>query len=312
MAKHDEYTFPDEEGLEVEAVAPDAEIDIEVVDDTPAEDKNQKPIRPEIIPELEAADTSEDYTGKVQQKFKQYKKVWHDERRAKEQAIREQIEAVDVASKVLEENKRLRSLLESGEQELISTYQSSAEMEVEKAKRAYKDAYDNGQADDIVEAQQELIRANQKLDKAQNFRPTMQNLPSEVPPARQQPAAPQQDPKVAEWVAENPWFTDPTKKSMSRFAIGVHEDLLETYGQKYIGTDDYFDKINKEVAKRFPEEFESEEVTPKPSKPSTVVASAKRSTAPRRIVLTATQVALAKKFGLTPEQYAREITKLEA
>ena len=309
----EEYTFPDETP-EVEAT--DEGYEIEIEDDTPPADKGKTPLPKAIVEELEEADDSDEYTGKVQTKFKQYKKAWHDERRAKEEAFREQEEALNIAQRTLDENKRLKALLESGEKELISTYQSSAEMEVEQAKRNYKEAYDFGNTDAIIEAQAELMKATNKLDKAKNFRPTVQNVDDNVQVLpKKQPQAAQMDPKVAEWVAENPWYVDPTKKSMSRFAVGIHEDLLETYGEKFVGTDEYFKRINQEVSRRFPEEFETSNDEPKTqrtSKLNTVVASAKRSTSAKKITLTTTQVALAKKFGLTPEQYARELTKLEA
>jgi hypothetical protein len=309
----EEYTFPDETP-EVESA--DEGYEIEIEDDTPVADKGKTPLPKVVVDELEEADDSDEYTGKVQTKFKQYKKAWHDERRAKEEAVREQEEALNIAQRVLDENKRLKNLLESGEKELISTYQTSAEMEVEKAKRNYKEAYDYGNTDAIIEAQAELMKATNKLDKANNFRPTVQNVDDNVQVLpKKQPQAAQLDPKVAEWVAENPWYVDPTKKSMSRFAVGIHEDLLETYGEKFVGTDEYFKHINREVSRRFPEEFETsndEQKTQRTSKLSTVVASAKRSTSSKKITLTTTQVALAKKFGLTPEQYARELTKLEA
>jgi hypothetical protein len=309
----EEYTFPDE-APEVES--PDEGYEIEIEDDTPPADKGKTPLPKAIVEELEEADDSDEYTGKVQTKFKQYKKAWHDERRAKEEAFREQEEALNIAQRTLDENKRLKALLESGEKELISTYQSSAEMEVEQAKRNYKEAYDFGNTDAIIEAQAELMKATNKLDKAKNFRPTVQNVDDNVQVLpKKQPQAAQMDPKVAEWVAENPWYVDPTKKSMSRFAVGIHEDLLETYGEKFVGTDEYFKRINQEVSRRFPEEFETSNDEPKTqrtSKLNTVVASAKRSTSAKKITLTTTQVALAKKFGLTPEQYARELTKLEA
>jgi len=309
---NEEYTFPDE----TPEIETDEGFEIEIEDDTPVADRGKTPLPKEIVEELEEADGSDEYTGKVQTKFKQYKKALHDERRAKEEAFREQEEALNIAQRVIDENKRLKNLLESGEKELISTYQTSAEMEVEKAKRNYKEAYDYGKTDEIIEAQAELMRATNKLDKANNFRPTVQNVDDNVQllPKKQSQAA-QLDPKVAEWVAENPWYVDPTKKSMSRFAVGIHEDLLETYGDKFVGTDEYFKHINREVSRRFPEEFETNNEEPKTqrtSKLSTVVASAKRSTSSKKITLTTTQVALAKKFGITPEQYARELTKLEA
>jgi len=308
-----EYKFPDEEqAVDFE------DFEIEITDDTPDEDKGKKPLPKEVVDELETADDSEDYSGNVKNKFKQYKKAWHDERRAKEEAYREQEEALTIAQKILDENKRLKSLLESGEQELITTYKSQAELEVEKAKRSYKEAYDYGNTDAIVEAHEELIKATQKLDKVQNFRPTIQNVDEDVQvlPQKQQRVA-RLDPKVAEWVAENPWFNDPEKQLMNTYAVSFHNKLAEKYGEKFVGTDEYFNQINKEIAKRFPEEFEdstptNDEPETQRTKLSTVVAPAKRSTAPKKVTLTKTQVALAKKFGLTPEQYARELSKLEA
>lgn len=309
-----EFKFPDESDNDFE----NDEFEIEIEDNTPEQDRGKTPLPKEVVEELETADEAEDYSGKVQTKFKQYKKAWHDERRAKEEAYREQEEALTVAQKILDENKRLKALLESGEKELITTYQTQAELEVEKAKRNYKEAYDYGSTDAIVEAQAELMKATQKLDKAQNFRPTIQNIEDDAQVLPQkQPRAAQLDSKVAEWVAENPWFTDPEKELMAKYATNFHYKLAEKYGEKFVGTDEYFNQINKEIAKRFPEEFEdsthsNEEETPRTSKLSTVVASAKRSTAPKKVTLNKTQVALAKKLGLTTEQYARELTKLEA
>ena len=319
MAKYeaDDYEFPDEVGGDVELDIDEIDgIEIEIEDDTPVADRNARPPLPkDIVDELETADESDDYSGKVQTKFKQYKKAWHDERRLKEEAYREQEEALSVAQKILDENQQLKSLLQSGEKELISTYQSSAELEVEKAKRNYKEAYDYGNTDAIIEAQEELMKATNKFDKAQNFRPTAQNADTGAQLLQKQQRAVQQDPKAAEWVAENPWYVDPTKKVMSRFAVGIHEDLLDTYGDRFIGSDEYYKRIDQEVQRRFPEEFSYQNDEPKAqrtSKLSTVVASAKRSTAPKKVSLSKTQVALAKKFGLTNEQYARELTKLEA
>ena len=308
----EEYVFPDEMP-EIE-VDDDEEFDIEIEDDVPVEDRNKTPLDKEVVEELEEADEDKNYSHNVKTKFKQYKKAWHDERRDKEAAYREQEEALTMAQKLLDENKRLKNLLHSGEKELISTYQTTAEMELYQAKRGYKEAYDYGDTDKIIAANEELIKATQKLDKAKNFRPTIENpdLEEQQPIKQRKPPV---DKKVADWVAENPWYTDPTKKAMSRYAIGIHEDLANSFGEQFVGTDEYYKRINQEIRHRFPEEFETtndEPKTQRTSKLSTVVASAKRSTSSKKITLTTTQVALAKKFGITPEQYARELTKLEA
>jgi len=320
-----EFKFPDEiedsnpadnDKLEI-TIEGDDDIKVEVVDDTPDEDRFVEPLSNDIKDELEKVDESKDYSHNVKTKFKQYKKAWHDERREKEAALREQEEALSVAQRILDENKRLKDMLQSGEKELISNYQASAELEVDKAERNYKEAYDSGDSDKLLEAQKELMRAEMKLDKAKNFRPTVQNVENDVQTTPKQVAQqPQMDPKVSAWVTQNPWYTDPTKKSLANFARGVHEELADRYGKAFIGTDEYFTSITKEVRRRFPEEFKSEqqndEAKPQRTKPSTVVAPARRSTAPKQVVLTKSQVALAKKFGLTNEQYAREFTKLEA
>ena len=318
------FKFPDEvdnkgksqeEELDIQ-IEGDEPVEVKIVDDTPPEDQHVEPLPEKIKEELETADEAEDYSQNVKQKFKQYKKAWHDERRAKEAAYREQQEALAMAQRVLDENKRLKNVMQEGEKELLSTYKISAESEVDLAKRNYKEAYDSGDSDQLLEAQQELIRAQLKLDKVKNFKPTVQTNENSVQTTHTPPVAQQQmDPKVASWVSRNSWFTDPKKKSMSSYARGVHEELAEKYGGAYIGTDEYFNSIDKEVRRRFPEEFGlnvqiEEETKPTRTKSSTVVASAKRTTAPKQVTLTKTQQALAKKLGLTNEQYAREQIKL--
>ncbi len=318
--KDEEFKFPDEVEDEQTTIDLDAsgdDVTIEIEDDTPPEDRNVEPLPDDMKQELEAADEDDDYSQRVKKKFTQYKKAWHDERRAKEAAFREQQEALTMAQKILDENKRLKEVLQNGEKELISTYQSSAEMELAQATRNYKEAYDSGESDKLAEAQQEMMRAQIKLDKAKNFKPTVQFAENDVQIQVKQPQVAQQmDSKVAEWVSRNPWYVDPEKKVMSKYAVFVHEDLEERFGKGFVGTDEYFKRIDQEVQRRFPEEFASTQVNvedkPVRTKPSTVVAPAKRSTGPKKIVLTKTQVALAKKFGLTPEQYAKEQLKLEA
>ena len=318
--KGEEYKFPDEadseEKLEVTIEEDEDDIKVEIVDDTPKEDRHIEPLPETIKEDLEKADESAEYSKNVKQKFTQYKKAWHDERRAKEAALREQQEALAAAQRVLDENRKLKNLLQTGEKELISTYQSSAQMELDKAERAYKEAYDSGDSDKLLAAQREMMRAEMKLDKAKNFRPTVQVDENDVQTTPQPQANQQMDPKVANWVSRNPWFVSPDKFAMRRYAEAVHEELATKYGKAFIGTDEYFSSIDKEVQRRFPEEFAASKnddgVKPQRTKPSTVVAPAKRSTAPKQVVLSKTQVALAKKLGLTNEQYAREISKLEA
>jgi hypothetical protein len=316
--KGEEFKFPDEieteDKIEI-TIEGDDDIEVEVVDDTPKEDRHIDPLPDAIKDDLEKADESVEYSKNVKQKFTQYKKAWHDERRAKESALREQQEALAAAQRILDENRRLKTMLQSGEKELISTYQSSAQMELDKAEQSYKEAYDSGDSDRVLAAQREMMRAEMKLDKAKNFRPTVQSHENEVQTTPQPQSNQQMDPKLSNWVSKNPWFVSRDKLAMRKYAEGVHEELEARYGRAYTGTDEYYTSIDKEVQRRFPEEFatsKNEETKSQRTKPSTVVAPAKRSTAPKQVQLSKTQVSLAKKLGLTLEQYALEFTKLEA
>ena len=312
--EQNEFKFPDE----IDSKDTEDALEIEIEDDTPPEDKGKKPMPKEVVDELEV-DELEEYSDKAKERLKQLKKVWHDERREKEAARREQQEAINAANQILEENRRLKATLKTGEQEYISTMQYAAERDLESAKEKYKQALDTQDSDQMVAAQHELTQATLRADRAKNFRPTLQDVENEVqlPKTQAQPQTAAPDPKYANWVTRNEsWFQkDP---EMTNAAFGLHEKLAQQYGSQYIGTDDYYKRIDATIRKRFPEAFQNapdEDDDFAESKPqrktSTVVASAKRSTAPRQIKLTATQAALAKKFKLTPEQYAREVLKLE-
>jgi hypothetical protein len=312
----DEFEFPDEIEAKIEIEVED-DVEIEVVDDTPDDDRNVAPLTSDVVEELETADESADYSKNVKTKFKQYKKAWHDERREKEAVLREQNETLNMAQKILDENKRLKGMLESGEKELITTYQTSADLELQKAKRNYKEAYDSGDSDRMMEAQDEMLAASIKVDKVKNFKPTLHSDENSVQIRNTEQQAPKMDQKTADWVSENSWFVDPEKDYMATYAKRVHNQIAQKYGQSYIGTDAYYKAINKEVQRKFPDEFDDTERNDEPKtqrtqKLSSVVAPVKRSTASKKVVLTNTQVALAKKFGLSPEQYARELTKLES
>ena len=307
----DEFKVPDEiENEAKEGGSVEDKFEIEIEDDTPPEDRNKEPMPKEVVEELEQ-DELEEYSDKVKLRLKQMKKVWHDERRAKEAAYREQQEAIDYARRVTEENKRLKDQYTAGEQEYMTTLKGAAEMEVEMAKKAFKDAYDSGDSDRVVDAQQALSMATLKLGQANSFKPTpLQREENAVQQQQvQQQAAPRPDQRAMAWQERNTWFGQ--DEEMTAAALGLHEKLKRN--GVVVGSDDYYATLDKTIRRRFPEQFEAETKVETPrTKPSTVVAPATRSTSPNKVKLKASQVQLAKKLGLTPEQYAREALKLEA
>lgn len=309
----EEFKFPDEK----ESV--EDQIEIEIEDDTPPEDRGHKPMPKDIVDELEEDDL-EAFTGKAKEKLFQLKKVWNDERREKDVARKEAEEASRIAQQLLSENQKLKTKLSAGEQTLHSKYKENIAHELEKAKAEYKNAYDSGDSDRLVEAQEKLTKIQLDSQQIEQYKPeypedTLQNSENDVQ-IQQQPQ--RLDSKTQAWLDKNSWYG--VDEDMSYLAMGIHR-RLEREGVP-TGSDHYFNMIDKEIRQRFPEKFgiaeetkDSSEPEFKPSaksKPSTVVAPATRSTSPKKVRLTPTQVQLAKKFNLTPEQYARELTKLES
>jgi hypothetical protein len=315
----EEFKFPDE--IENQAQTPEDQIEVELVDDTPEEDrKNATPMPKEIVDEIDQDDL-EAYTGEAKARLMQMKKVYNDERRRADAAEAEQKEAIRIAQAVLAENKALKGKLTVGEQNLVSNVKQNISYELEKAKQEYKDAYDSGDSDRLVEAQEKLTEVKMKAQDLDRYRPeyseeALQSKESEVQIQNQ----PQRlDSKTQSWLDKNQWYGK--DDDMSYLAHGVHR-RLEREGVP-IGSDHYWKTIDEEVRRRFPEKFEeTEEIKPsseseakpsaKNSKPATVVAPATRSTSPKRVTLNMRQQAIAKKLNLTNEQYARELTKLES
>lgn len=318
----EEFVFPDEREVtpvnkeadtQVNIEVNDDDVEIDVVDDTPPEDRDRQPLPKEVVEQLEKDDLT-DYSERVKERMSQLRKVYHDERREKEAAAREREEAVRYAQAILEENKRLKNTLSSGEETYIQVAYQAAERELDLAKRAYREAYDSGDTDKIIEAQQMMNNAQFKIGQIQNYTPqykkALQEQETPVYMQPEQPRAFRPEPKALDWQDKNPWFgSDP---EMTSLALGLHEKLVRNGVDTQ--SDEYYRRIDDTMRKRFPEYFgEStlDEQKPAQRKPSNVVAPASRSTAPKKVHLTRSQLAFAKKLGITPEQYARETLKLE-
>jgi len=291
---------------------PAPEFEIEEEDDTPPVDRGKDPLPDEIVEQLEN-DTLDDYSGRVKQRMAQLKKVYHDERRAKESADREREEAIRYAKSIAAENQRLKSTLSSGEEDYLKTIAEAHEKDLALAKRDYREAYDAGNTDNIIEAQTRMTDAQYRLSASKERKPqynAVQTPENSVDFKETRPQPPIVDSKAKAWQDANPWFGKDDE--MTSLALGVHEKLVRNGVSP--NSDVYYRSIDDTMQKRFPENFGEnslEEVKPAQRKPSNVVAPATRSTAPKKVRLTKTQIALAKKFKLTPEQYARELIKSE-
>ena len=309
MDDNDDFSFEIEDDV-VEVEKPDIEIE----DDTPEADRGREPMPQELVEELEA-DELEDYSDKVKTRLKQMKKVWHDERREKEREMREKTEALSVAQRVLEENRRLKSTLAQGEQSLMGSYKQTADFELSEARREYRDAYEAGDTDRVIDAQEKLNKASYKIQQLENYIPTLQDEENDIYQPQQQVQIPQPDQKTMAWQERNTWWgTDP---EMTASALGLHQRLMNERGSQFAGTDEYWGVIDKTMRRRFSDYFGDEtdngdtKPTARDQKASSVVAPASRTRSPKKIVLNRSQVSIAKKLGLTNEQYARELVKME-
>ena len=302
---------------EAEPVQGELDFDIEVEDDTPKADRNRDPLPEDIKEELEA-DTLDEYSDRVKNRMAQLKKAWHDERRAKEASERQRQEAERVAALSVQENQKLKETLSTGEEDYIKTLQDKYTADLAFAQREYKEAYDAGDSEKLVAAQTKMNEAQYKLGQAQDRKPqfTKETLQTETNAVSSEqetvrPKVPQPDAKALAWQEKNKWFGQ--DEEMTSLALGLHEKLVRNGVDP--SSDQYYRSIDSTMQKRFPENFGGtdslEEAKPAQRKPSTVVAPATRSTGPKKIRLTKTQLALAKKFKLTPEQYARELIKTE-
>jgi hypothetical protein len=301
-----------------QAKVEEPEFEIEEEDDTPPQDRNRDPLPDEVKDELEN-DNLEEYSARVKERMAQLKKAWHDERRAKEAEAREREEAIKYAQRIIEENNKLKTTLSTGEEDYLKTLKEKYETDLLIAQRDYREAHANGDTDKLIEAQTKMNEAQYKLGQAQGMKPQYskealqegQNSVSSEQAKLLQPRANKPDQRALNWQQNNQWFGK--DQEMTSLALGLHEKLVSSGVDPT--SDQYYRRIDETMHKRFPEYFgddtESIEEEKPQRKPSTVVAPATRSTSPKKIRLTKTQLALAKKFKLTPEQYARELIKTE-
>ena len=298
----------EDDSIEVE-LEDNSELEVDIVDDTPDEDKG-KPRRADeaeaIIPE---DDEIAQYSGSVQKRIKQLKFEYHEERRRKEEASRLQDEAVDYARKITEENQKLRKTLEEGEGVLVEQAKSRVEAELERAKSAYKEAYETGDPDKLIDAQEKLSSLQNEKFRVESYKPkpqVKQEMPVEL---EKKPKVPEPDEKTKAWASQNEWFG--SDSGMTGYAFGVHETLVKQGINPQTQADEYYRRIDESMRERFPDKFDEQQVEAAPVRQAgSVVAPAGRSAKkPRRVQLTSTQVALAKRLGLSAEQYAAQLLK---
>jgi hypothetical protein len=311
----EQYKFPDElddDKKQTVDISTDDDVEIEIVDDTPVQDRGRRPLDRTV--EDPTDEEIESYTRGAQDRIKELTHARHDERRAKEALLREKQELERLAQHYVDENKKLKQYVNNGTEQYGAMAKTAAEAEMEKARREYKAAQESFDTDAILAAQEALFDAKAKLQQAQNFRPTpLQVEETEVQLRQQQAQSVQPDEKTLRWQAKNQWFGAEGFEEVSSFALGLHQKLVNSGVDPR--TDEYFEQISARVKSKFPEIFGGNDERPRsgetPRRPSSVVAPASRSTGTRKVQLTPSQAALIKKYNLDPKKYVAEVLKLE-
>jgi hypothetical protein len=300
----EEYKFPDE----IDVKDSKDEFEIDIIDDTPEPDQGRKPL--DKIVEDPTDEEINSYSDNVKKRIKELTHSRHDERRAKEATLREKQELERLANQLLAENRQLKGYVEQGTRNIAATALGAAEAEYEKARKEYKAAQEAFDADAIIAAQEALTDAKWKVQNIRNFRPQPLQTTSDVVQTQQfiqQPPKP--DEKSLRWQAKNQWFGADGFEEVTSYSLGLHQKLVNSGVNPQ--SDEYYEQIDNRVRNKFPEVFGKAE-SRNERRPVSVVAPASRSTGSKKIQMTTTQVALARKFGLTPQQYAAQVAKLES
>ena len=322
----DEFEFPDEAERKPKFKADASEVKVEIEDDTPPADRGRKPMKEPV--EEPTEDELASYDEKVQSRIKKFTRGYHDERRAKEEALREREAAEQFAKQVYEENKRLKEQLSTGSKAYIETSKNAAEARLVAAKKKLKEAFEAGDAEGLAEAQAEIADVTAEARELQRMKPIEVPDGEEFKPAKAEPAASKLTPRMQKWLDANSewWGSD---EEMTMAAMGIDKKLQREYGADYVGTEEYFKTVDRTMRKRFPEYFETqsqEDDDPPPQKRSApveeeepprratksaaVVAPASRSSSPSRIRLKASEANIARRLGVPLEHYAKQVALL--
>jgi len=303
------------------------DLEIEIIDDRPIADRKTPRVKTTATTDEDIESEIEGIDEQVKKRINRLKYEFHEERRAKEATEKVREEAITYAQKVQEENKRLAALIGKGEEALLGQISAKAQSQLERAKAEFKEAYESGNSEKMLEANETILNSSVDLRSANekiNYYEQQKQVQAQQPVAPQQTASQQfapPDPKGVKWLQDNKWFGDPKHKDLTGFAYGLHETLINDE-RIHPTSDEYYQQVDTRMRKAFPDFFGTENQaedtistdvveTASSRKPSSVVAPATRNNGamPRKVQLTATQVNLARRLGITPEQYAKQLAK---
>lgn len=289
----------------------DEEKQEELVIETPEEEEapqQEEQVVEEPEPQQASGDDELDsYSKGVQNRIKKLTEKYRQEERDKAEALR-------VSQQLLEENKKLKSRMQALDTGYLSEYGTRLQSQTEAVKRAYKEAYEAGDTDKMLEAQQALSNiaietqryntAKARAEQQAKVQVQPQEQPVQQPVQQQQ--APKPDPRAQEWAEKNTWFGQ--DKVMTASAFAIHSQLTEEEGFDP-NSDEYYTEVDKRIRSEFPHKFQTAKKSGGGSQVASAGNSASRSSKQgrRSVKLTHSQVAIAKKLGVPLEEYAKYV-----
>ena len=281
----------------------DDELEVEVSEEeTEVKADSDAGVGGSYIEETSSAEAGEESDGKKPSKFqKRIDDLVHKQREAE----RQRDEYYKVAQKVMDENNRLRTEAQEFSATSVTEMEARIEADIEKAKADYKSAYEDGDADRIIDAQDRMLKASTQTSKLEAMR-------SRAAPENyeeQAPIAPPPDSKAVEWASRNNWFNQ--DKVMTNAAYAIHDEIV----QQGITPDHdgYYDTIDRRMREEFPHKFTGGTTDSRSSKnvATVVTPGGNESGRSKKVRLSPSQVAVAKRLGVPLEEYAKQFVALD-
>ena len=294
-----EETMPQaEEQVDIELELPEGEVDIHAadVDDSIKEEVVAKTVE-------KKKDELDEVSASVQ---KRIDKLTYRMREAE----RQRDEVVNYANNLGQNNSQLKEKLKNSDSSLFKEYDNRVQSEIDKAKIILREAQDSGDSDAVVNATEKLSRASaeaenlRRLSAQQQVRQQRQaqEVPVEPYQPTLQPQAAGPDPKAEKWAKNNEWFGD--DQAMTFAAFGIHKELVD--GGVDPTSNEYYDRVDEEMRNNFPHKFSEEQSAPVQQVAASSRGASGRKTS-RKIKLTPSQVAIAKRLNVPLEEYAKHI-----
>ena len=237
------------------------------------------------------------------------------------EAERQREEAIRYAQTVQQESNQVKERLKNLDQGYMTEHGGRLEVEQRQVEADLKRAVELGDAEATVEAQKKLSRLavqQDRYDQAKNAHEQQIALEKQQremaaqqqrqPPVQQQVQQPKKpDPKAEEWAAKNEWFGQ--DETMTFATFGIHKKMVEQEGFDAT-SDDYYTELDNRIRNEFPHKFNGGSVSPRRQQAVAGVSRSSASTSSgrnKKVRLTPSQVAIAKKLGVPLEEYAKYV-----